>query len=167
VNGFLVPVLNGTFDTVYRTDTVNMAIGWDTNQYIRFLNPSQTFFITTQIFGRHIVDYDPLTSLPVPQPNRSTRTIVVPQSQILQTFAINSTYNVHVPGTDTNMQVTPGYNMFFDWQGMLLFQPNIRFVRDPFRFIVDYTTINSGVFRNSIGLVRDRSNVRVQVEYVL
>jgi hypothetical protein len=50
---------------------------------------------------------------------------------------------------------------------MLLFQPNVRFVRDPWRFIVDYTTINSGVFRNQIGLVRDRSNVRFQIEYVL
>ena len=167
VSEFLGPVIAGTFDTVQRKDTFNMAIGWDTNQYIRFLNPSQTFFITTQVFGRHIFDYDPLTSLPVPEPNNSNRTIVVPQSQILQTFAINTTYNVQVPATDLNMQVTPGYNMFFDWQGMLLFQPNIRFVRDPFRFLVDYTTINSGVFRANIGLVRDRSNVRVQVEYVL
>ena len=57
--------------------------------------------------------------------------------------------------------------MFYDWQGMFLFQPNVRFVRDPWRFIVDYSAINSGVFRNQIGLVRDRSNVRFQVEYVL
>jgi len=57
--------------------------------------------------------------------------------------------------------------MFYDWQGMLLFQPGLRFARDPFRFIVDYTTINSGVYRYQIGLVRDRSNVRVQLEYVL
>ena len=69
--------------------------------------------------------------------------------------------------TDVNIQVTPGYNMFFDWQGMILFQPNLRFVRDPWRFIVDYTTINSGVFRFPLGFVRDRSNVRFQVEYVL
>jgi hypothetical protein len=50
---------------------------------------------------------------------------------------------------------------------MLLFQPSVRFVRDPWRVIVDYTTINSGVFRYPIGFARDRSNVRFQVEYVL
>jgi hypothetical protein len=65
------------------------------------------------------------------------------------------------------VQVTPGFNMFYDWQGMLLFQPGVCFTRDPWRFIVDYTTINSGVYRYQIGLVRDRSNVRVQLEYVL
>jgi Protein of unknown function (DUF1302) len=166
-NEFLLPVIAGDFDTVYRTDTFNMAVGWDSNQYIRFLNPSQTFFITTQFFYRHIFDYDPLTSVAVPEPNNSNRTIVVPQDQFLQTLAINTTYNVQLPLTDNNIQVTPGYNMFFDWQGMLLFQPNVRFTRDPFRFLIDYTTINSGVFRANLGVVRDRSNVRFQVEYVL
>jgi hypothetical protein len=50
---------------------------------------------------------------------------------------------------------------------MFLFQPGVRFVRDPWRFIVDYTAINSGVFRYQIGLVRDKANVRAQIEYVL
>ncbi len=89
------------------------------------------------------------------------------QDQFLHTLLINTTYNWRAPGTDTTFQVTPGYNMFYDWQGMILFQPNIRFTRDPWRFIVDYTTINSGVFRSQLGLVRDRSNVRFQIEYVL
>ena len=74
---------------------------------------------------------------------------------------------VQAPFTDITMQAVPGFQMFYDWQGMLLFQPNVRFIRDPWRFIVDYTTINSGVFRSQIGLVRDRSNVRMQIEYVL
>lgn len=167
VSGFLGPVLSGQFDTVSRKDTMGISLGWDSNQYVRFLNPNQTFFISTQIFWRHIFDMDPLQGLPVPEPNNQTRVIPVVQDQFLQTLAISTTYNAQVPLTDTTLQVTPGYNMFYDWQGMFLFQPNIRFVRDPWRFIVDYTTINSGVFRNQIGLVRDRSNVRFQVEYVL
>src|SRR5581483_6963369 len=176
LNNFLVPVTARDpatgqaapqFNTVSRKDTFNMALGWDTNQYIRVLNPTQTFFITTQFFYRHIFDRDLFQSVPVPEPNNSTRTIPLVGDTFLHTLAINTTYNVKAPFTDANMQVTPGYNMFYDWQGMLLFQPNIRFVRDPWRFLVDYTTINSGVFRYQIGLVRDRSNVRVQVEYVL
>jgi hypothetical protein len=31
----------------------------------------------------------------------------------------------------------------------------------------DTTTIHSSVFRNQIGLMRDRSNVRFQIEFVL
>ncbi len=164
---FLGPVLDGTFDTVSRKDTFNMSIGWDMNQYIRFLNPTQTFFFSTQFFFRHIFDHDPLQALPVPEPNNQTRVVPVVENQFLHTLLINTTYNWKAPFTDTTLQVTPGYNMCYDWQGMILFQPNIRFVRDPWRFIVDYTTINSGVFRSQIGLVRDRSNVRFQIEYVL
>ncbi len=167
IDEFLVPVTRGTFDSVTRSDSFNMAVGWDMNQYIRALNPSQTFFISTQIFFKHIFDYDPLQGLPIPEPNNSNRVIAVPENQVLQTLAISTTYNAKVPFTDSNMQVSPGYNMFYDWQGMLLFQPGVRFVRDPWRFIVDYTTINSGVYRASLGVVRDRSNVRFQVEYVL
>jgi hypothetical protein len=167
VSGFLGPVLSGQFDTVTRKDTMGFSVGWDMNQYVRFLNPNQTFFFSTQVFWRHIFDHDPLQALPVPEPNNQTRVVPVPQDQILQTLLINTTYNVKAPFTDTTLQVTPGYNMFYDWQGMILFQPSVRFVRDPWRFIVDYTTINSGVFRNQIGLVRDRSNVRMQIEYVL
>jgi hypothetical protein len=164
---FLTPVLNGTFDTVSRQDTFNMAIGWDTNQLVRALNPQQTFFISTQFFYRHIFDFETLQSLPVPEPNNANRTIPIVEDTFLHTLAINTTYNVHAPFTNTNVQVTPGFNMFYDWQGMLLFQPGMRFTRDPWRFIVDYTTINSGVYRYQIGLVRDRSNVRFQLEYVL
>ena len=64
------------------------------------------------------------------------------------------------------MQTTPALDVL-RLAGDALFQPSLRFVRDPWRFIVDYTTINSGVFRADLGFVRDRSNVRFQVEYVL
>ncbi|MFN8599817.1 MAG: DUF1302 family protein [Candidatus Binatia bacterium] len=167
VSEFLGPVLGGTFDTVQRKDTMGWSVGWDMNQYLRWINPNQTIFFSTQFFWRHIFDYDPLTSLPVPEPNNQTRVVPVPQDQFLQTLLINTSYNVQAPFTDITMQAVPGFQMFYDWQGMLLFQPNVRFIRDPWRFIVDYTTINSGVFRSQIGLVRDRSNVRMQIEYVL
>jgi hypothetical protein len=38
-------------------------------------------------------------------------------------------------------------------------------VRDPFRFIVDYTRIE-GAPTGQFGAVRDRDNVRFQVEFV-
>ena len=179
-SNFLGPVAAGTLNTVRRQDTFNMALGWDTNQMIRFLNPNQTFFISTQFFFRHIFDYqfsctaqDQANnncvgqSVPIPVPNNSQRVVPIVQDTFLHTLAINTTYNAAVPGTDLNLQVTPGFNMFYDWQGMFLFQPGVRFVRDPWRFIIDYTAINSGVYRYQIGLVRDKANVRAQIEYVL
>ena len=167
VTDFIGPVLAGTLDTVTRKDTFNMAVGWDVNLPIQWINARDSVFLTTQVFYRHIFDHDPLQAVPVPEPNNSTRVVPLPEDQILQTLAIATTYLVNVPAADVNLQITPGMNMFYDWQGSILFQPNVRFLRDPWRFIVDYTTINSGVFRYQLGLVRDRSNVRFQVEYVL
>lgn len=76
-------------------------------------------------------------------------------------------YLVTLPLSDVNIHASPGLSMFYDWQGSILFQPNLRFARDPWRLVVDYTAINSGVFRPPLGFVRDRGNVRLQVEYVL
>jgi len=172
---YAVPIVAGTFNTVQRKDSFNFAVGWDANVPARWLNPRESVFLTTQLFWRHIFDYSGATDvcpscavgLPVPEPNNDQRIVPLPQDTILQTLAIATTYLTRVPATDVNLQVTPGFATFYDWQGMILFQPSVRFVRDPWRLIVDYTTINSGVFRAPIGLVRDRSNVRFQVEYVL
>ena len=123
--------------------------------------------MTTQFFYRHIFDHERLQAVPVNEPNNSLRTVPVPANLFLQTLLINTTYNAKLPMTEVNLQITPGFSMFYDWQGMLLFQPSLRFVRDPWRLIVDYTTINSGVYRYQLALARDRSNVRFQIEYVL
>lgn len=37
-------------------DSVNFVLGFDINRYIRFLNPNQTFFISTQFFYKHLLD---------------------------------------------------------------------------------------------------------------
>jgi len=179
VGGFLGPVLAGTLDTLARKDTLNYVVGWDMNQFIRALNPAQSFLFSTQFFYRHIFNFErcgeldsnglpkPCMSVPVPQPNNSTRTVQINEDQFLQTLLINTTYNVTIPFTRSTVQATPGFGMFYDWQGMFVFQPSVRFLRDPWRLIVDYTSVNSGVFKSILGLVRDRDNVRFQLEYVL
>ncbi|MDG2308384.1 MAG: hypothetical protein P8R42_27720 [Candidatus Binatia bacterium] len=178
LTNFLGPVLAGTHDTLARKDTIKAVLGWDMNQYISMLNPSQSFFFSTQFFYRHMFDHEPCgvdeqgmgkpcSTVSVPTPNNSTRVVQVPEDQFLHTLLINTTYNMRIPFTESTVQATPGFGMFYDWQGMMVFQPSLRFVRDPWRVIVDYTNINSGVFKQTFGIVRDRDNVRLQLEYVL
>ena len=62
-------------------------------------------------------------------------------------------------------KVVPALAMFYDWQGPLLMQPGFTYIRDPFRFIFDYTWI-TGPPTAQIGAVRDRDNVRFQAEFV-
>jgi hypothetical protein len=39
--------------------SINYVLGLDINQYVRFLNPYQTFFFSTQFFYKHLVDAAP------------------------------------------------------------------------------------------------------------
>src|SRR4029453_8646386 len=52
--------------TVLQRDSFNMSIGFDINRFIRQLNPTQTFFISTQLFYKHIFNAPGDLVLPVP-----------------------------------------------------------------------------------------------------
>jgi hypothetical protein len=79
----------------------------------------------------------------------------VQQDQFLHTLRIQTSYR---GGT-----IQPQITMFYDWVGTWYVQPLVRFVRDPFRIILDYTTVE-GTRGGQVGLLRDRDNVRMQFE---
>jgi hypothetical protein len=163
-------------------DTFNASIGLDINRYIRFLNPHQSFFISTQMFYKHVFNSPGDLVLPVPH-----RNVAVPSkaplvnvgcttrngkprpcflrphlfhlddNRFLHTFLITTSY--------WSGRLIPVFGVFYDWQGTWVFQPGITYVRDPFRFIVDYTAI-TGAPSGQFGTVRDRDNLRFQVEFV-
>lgn len=158
------------------------------NRYIRWLNPQQSFFITTQFFHRHVFDSPRDLVLPVPQrvievnsnaplvgtepplgfgcgvgggkkrpcPLRP-RFFHLDDDRFLNTLLISTSYH--------GGRVVPQVGMFYDWQGTIVFQPGVTLIRDPFRFVVDYTGLY-GPPTGSFGTLRDRDNVRAQVEYV-
>jgi len=78
-------------------------------------------------------------------------------NQVLQTFLVTTSYY--------GGRVVPSFGMFYDWVGGFVFQPGVTYVRDPFRFTMDYTSVSS-VAAQQFGTVRDKDNFRVQVEYV-
>src|SRR5207247_8688160 len=63
---------------VLQRDTFNFAAGLDLNRFIRWLNPSQTIFITTQFFYKHVFDSPGGLVLPV-----SYRLIAVDKSLLI------------------------------------------------------------------------------------
>jgi hypothetical protein len=196
--GGLDPFLYPSFAQVTRTtpiqgrtlqrDSFNFSLGFDVNRYVRWLNPGQTFFISTQVFYKHVFDSPGDLVLPSRVYNRPVpattpllgtsgpfafgcgpanarrpcrfrpRLIHVADDAILHTLLITTSYR--------GGRVVPSYAMFYDWQGALLFQPGVTLVRDPFRFVFDYTRINAGIGSGQIAALRDRDNVRFQVEFV-
>jgi uncharacterized protein DUF1302 len=167
--------------SVLQRDTFNFALGLDVNRFVRQLNPTQTFFITTQFFYKHVFDSPGDLVLPVVFRNTAVdksiplvgnscgpatkrracllepRLFHLDDDRFLHTLLITTSYS--------GGRIVPSYGMFYDWQGAFVFQPGVAYVRDPFRFITDYTAIVA-VPTGQFGAVRDRDNVRFQVEYV-
>lgn len=172
------------------SDSINAVVGLDTNQWIRFLNANQTFFISTQFFYKHInhaaghrvfladgtLNPD-REVLPIPQnvvvvpaipkstPLNGVRVeplfIQQPADQYLQTFFIGTSYHSGV--------INPSLTVFYDWGGALLYQPAVTFSRDPFRFAIDYSIIDAHSPKGGSGvsLLKDRDNVQFRLEYVI
>lgn len=165
---------------VLQRDTFNMALGLDVNRFVRWINPNQTVFITTQFFYKHVFDSPEDLVLPVPYRNIEVsrripfvgapgcangsrgcrlrpRLLRLADDRYLHTLLITTAYS--------GGRIVPQWGMFYDWQGAIVFQPGVTFIRDPFRFSTDYTRID-GAATGQFGAVRDRDNVRMQVEFV-
>ena len=154
-----------------RSDVVRWSLGVDMTRYISVLNPDQSFLISSQIFGRHILDFNdtPVPNVsdsfgfghfaaPVQDPNRDNNTFVnIDQHQLIQTLLISTAY---LSGAVESQLI-----FLYDWQGAWLVQPEITFVRDPFRLSVQYNYLDGQY--NGIGFLRDRDNVIIQLEAVI
>jgi hypothetical protein len=167
-------------------DSWNFVLGIDTNQFIRFLNPQQSFFITTQFFYKHLnaaVPREPITRqppgtfngevLPVPEyyirprilaPSAGAAQAVFihnPVNQFLQTLLVSTAYY--------SGQVSPSLTLAYDWSGSFVAIPQLTLSRDPFRFSMSYSYLYASTLKGASGisLLRDRDNVLFQIEYVI
>ncbi len=165
-------------------DSLNAMVGLDNNQWIRFLNPNQTFFISTQFFYKHILDAGdhniwslgkngqrllnpnrevlPLYLTETPNGGQAEPVFITnPADSYLQTLMIGTDYR---SGT-----ISPSLTFFYDWGGAFVYQPAITFTHDPFRFAIDYSIIDAHIYKGGSGvsLLKDRDNVQFRFEYVI
>ncbi len=162
-------------------DSVNLLVGWDANLWLRFLNPSNTFFLSTQFFVKHIrnaagtrvfnpdgrLNPDrevlPVVDTFLPQLGVPLEPVMVsqPATSLLQTLLLTTSYR--------GGQVNPTFAVFYDWVGAFVYQPGITLVRDPFRFTVDYSILDARRLKggSGISLLRDRDNVQFRFDYVI
>lgn len=162
-------------------DSVNILVGWDVNFWLRFLNPSSTFFLSTQFFIKHIrnaagsrvfnadgrVNPDrevlPVIDTLLPQLGVPLEPLMVsqPATSFLQTLLLTTSYR--------GGQINPTLAVFYDWVGAFVYQPGLTLVRDPFRFTIDYSILDARRLKggSGISLLRDRDNVQFRVDYVI
>ncbi len=173
-------------------DSINAVVGVDKNQWIRWLNPSQTFFISTQFFYKHIKNG--AGSRVINSCNAKGNCTLNPDREVLpitadlNDFILKSGANagrvepifIRQPNSQylqtlfigtsyRSGTVNPGMLVFYDWGGAFVYQPSIQFSHDPFRFEIDYSIIDSHSYKGGSGvsLLKDRDNVAFRFEYVI
>jgi hypothetical protein len=162
-------------------DSLNAVLGLDVQQFIRLLNPKQTFLFSAQFFYKHILNASG-TKVFTPDglnPDREVLPIIVELHPAVGTLPLEPVYitqpadsylNTFLVATSYHSgQISPGFVAFYDWGGGLMLQPYITFSRDPFRFSINYSVLEAGTLKggSGISLLRDRDNIEFRLEYVL
>ena len=138
-------------------DILRWMIGLDKNLWIRKLNPTQTFLVSMQYFGQWISNYDDrIAQPPAIYPDDLNYPGV---SEVEGTFTF-LTMTSYMSG-----KLTPQVVLAYNARGAFMFQPQIGFLREPFRFLLQY----SGVYGSftSLGFFRDRDQISFVFTYLL
>jgi hypothetical protein len=175
-------------------DSWNYVLGLDLNQFIRPLNPTQSFFISTQFFYKHLknpAQRVPVNTrapgylpgqphvfdgevLPVPAYNISPEYRGVRSQNAVDSVFVHNPIDQYlqtllIATSYYSGQINPAQAFFFDWSGAEVVQPQITLSRDPFRFTFAYSYLTANTLKggSGISLLRDRDNVLFQLEFVL
>ena len=173
-------------------DSWNFALGLDLQQWVRFLNPSASFFISTQFFYKHLrgaekrraieTPFDPYPGqppvflgeiLPVPGQNLAPDSYGLPTGAAVPDFVHSGVdqfvQTLLVTTSYYSGRIIPSIGVFYDWNHSWTVQPGITYSRDPFRITLNYSFLSAKRLKGGLGtsLLRDRDNLLFQFEYVI
>jgi hypothetical protein len=132
-------------------------IGLDKNFWIRPLNPTKTFFVSCQYFGTWVDAYDDRMRQPLAIYPDQDRYPLVKEVENLFTGAITTEY--------LHGDLVPTVAVFYDVRGAWLVSPMVNYIFEPFRAMIQYTTV-MGNF-TGIGAFRDRDQLSFIFTYLL
>ncbi len=138
-------------------DILRFMLGLDKNLWVRKLNKLQTFLVSLQYFGQYIPDYDDRIRQAVPIYPDTDRYPGVKEIESVLTMLVTTSY--------MSGRLTPQMVAAYDVRGAWLVQPSVNFILEPFRFMVQYSSI-IGAFTN-FGVFRDRDQVTFIFSYLL
>lgn len=146
-------------------NVLRWMIGADRNVWLRWLNPSNTFFLSAQYFHTNIVSYDqdiasPAVSRVEFPPAGPPVPAAVPrkQDEIVLTYLINTLYR---HGT-----ITPQVFGAYDARGVHIVVPSITYqLGTNVQLTLKYAVI-TGTFAN-LGVFRDRDQLLFRAQYNL
>jgi len=143
--------------TVPKKNMLKWMIGLDKNFWIRPLNPTKTFFVSCQYFGTWVDDYDDRMRQALALYPDQDRYPLHKEFENLFTGAITTEY--------LHGNLVPTVAVFYDVRGAWLVGPQVNYIFEPFRFMIQYTSV-MGNF-TGIGAFRDRDQLSFIFTYLL
>ena len=138
-------------------DILRWMIGLDKNVWLRKLNKTQTFMVSMQYFGQWISGYEDKIKQQVPIYPDDLNYAGLREVEGTVTFLTRTSY--------MSGQLNPQIVVAYDVRGAWMFQPQIGYLWEPFRFLVQYSGIY-GSFTN-FGFYRDRDQISFVISYLL
>lgn len=140
-----------------KKDFFKWMIGLDKNVWIRPLNRTNTFLFSFQWFGSWVQDFDERMRQPLALYPDSTRFTSVKEVENIFTGLVHSFY--------LRGAINPQMAMAYDARGVWLFQPSVKYTREPFRVILQYSAILGNMV--GFGAFRDRDQIALTFSYLL
>ena len=153
-------------------DVFRWMIGFDKQVWIRPMNKTSMFFVSMQWFGTFYPDHDDNLAAPAPIPDKFlpvTNSITGdPIPDYTQYPSIKQMENIFTALIATNYlkgSLTPQLACAYDMRGAWLVLPSVQYVREPFRFGLQYAAVVGNFV--SFGAFRDRDQIAFTFAYLL
>jgi len=148
--------INPQTGTIPKKNILRFMLGLDKQMWIRPLNRTSMFFLSMQYFGQWVLDYDDRMKQPLQLYPSQVNFAALKESENTFTFLVNTMYR---KGT-----LNPQFALAYDVRGAWLVQPSLGYIREPFRFMIQYSAI-AGNFTN-FGAFRDRDQISFILTYL-
>ena len=165
--------LNPETGNIAKRDVLRWMIGFDKQIWMRKLNKTSMFFTSFQYFGQWIQNHqsDTIAPIAIPDyfvPNTVNSITGEPVPDYTHFPHINETEHIFTGLITTNYlkgSLTPQMAAAYDLRGVWLLIPSINYIREPFRFGIQY----AGIVGNyvSFGAFRDRDQIAFTFAYML
>jgi hypothetical protein len=149
--------VNPRSGTIPEKNILRYMIGLDKQVWIRPLNRTNMFFVSLQYFGQWIPDYDERLRQALQLYPSPVNFAVLKEIESVFTALVSTMYR---KGT-----INPQLALAYDVRGAWLIQPSVNLIREPFRFMIQYSAIQ-GNFTN-FGAFRDRDQITFILTYLL
>jgi hypothetical protein len=158
---------------IAKRDILRWMIGFDKQIWARKLNKTSMFFTSFQYFGQWIQNHqsDTIAPIAIPDyfvPNTVNSITGEPVPDYTHFPHIKETEHIFTGLITTNYlkgSLTPQMAAAYDLRGVWLLIPSINYIREPFRFGIQY----AGIVGNyvSFGAFRDRDQIAFTFAYML